>query len=192
MNKQVLRSIFLEKRKFLSQEEKVRRDQLLFRHFFSFVNLTDIRLLHIYASIEETKEPDTWRIIEELQKNYPHIQIVLPKTEPNGQLIHSIYQTKDQLKINKWGIPEPAYGDEVLPNELDLILIPMLGFDKKGHRIGYGKGFYDRFLAQVKPTALKIGYTSSVPIDQIPGIEPTDIPMDMCICPLGVFRFNNK
>ena len=66
----------------------------------------------------------------------------------------------------------------------------MLIFDLKGNRIGYGKGYYDRFLQECRQDVLKVGLTSNVPLDLIPGVEEHDMPLDYCIYPYGVLRFD--
>jgi 5-formyltetrahydrofolate cyclo-ligase len=95
----------------------------------------------------------------------------------------------DQFANSRWGIPEPVGGRVVEPAELDVVLIPLLAFDAKGHRVGYGKGFYDRYLATCRPDCLKIGisfFESLAPIDDV---EAHDIALDMAICPTQVYDF---
>jgi 5-formyltetrahydrofolate cyclo-ligase len=95
----------------------------------------------------------------------------------------------NQFATSKWGIPEPLKGRIVEPAELDVVLIPLLAFDLNGHRVGYGKGFYDRYLASCRPDCLKIGisfFEATAPIDDV---EAHDIALDIAICPTQVYDF---
>ena len=90
---------------------------------------------------------------------------------------------------SEWGIPEPLGGVVVEPTKFDLILIPLLAFDKKGHRVGYGKGFYDRYLALCRPDCLKIGISLFEPVELIEDVESYDIPLDLAVCPSQIYDF---
>jgi len=87
------------------------------------------------------------------------------------------------------GIPEPQNGLTVPPSEIEVVFIPLLAYDKKGHRVGYGKGFYDRFLSKCKPNTLKIGLSLFEPEEKIEGLDATDIPLDYCVTPVKVYEF---
>ena len=93
------------------------------------------------------------------------------------------------LAISEWGIPEPVGGSVVKPTDFDIILIPLLAFDKNGQRVGYGKGFYDRYLAECRPDCLKIGISLFDPVDFIEEVESHDIPLDIAICPAKLYDF---
>lgn len=88
-----------------------------------------------------------------------------------------------------WGIPEPLGGTVAKPTDFDIILIPLLAFDKNGQRVGYGKGFYDRYLAVCRPDCLKIGISLFDPVDHIEEVESFDIPLDIAICPAKLYDF---
>lgn len=88
-----------------------------------------------------------------------------------------------------WGIPEPVGGTVVKPTDLDIILLPLLAFDLKGNRVGYGKGFYDRYLLHCRPNCIKIGISLFDPVDLIEEVESHDIPLDIAICPAKMYDF---
>ena len=71
----------------------------------------------------------------------------------------------------------------MFPEELDLIFVPLLAYDKKGHRVGYGKGYYDRFLKECKDDCIKIGFSFFEPEDSIEGVNRHDVKLDYCITP---------
>ena len=85
------------------------------------------------------------------------------------------------------GIPEPIH-KAIYQSNPDLILVPLLGFDKKGNRVGYGKGFYDRFLAKCRSDVLKVGVSFFEPTDRISDVSPFDIRLDYCITPARVWK----
>lgn len=87
------------------------------------------------------------------------------------------------------GIPEPVGGTVTEPSEIDLILMPLLAFDKRGHRVGYGKGFYDRFLRSCRADCIKAGLSLFPPEEKIDDVAEFDQPMTMAITPESVFRF---
>ena len=70
----------------------------------------------------------------------------------------------EKLK-NKYGIPEPVGGTEMMPAEIELIIVPLLVFDINGNRVGYGKGYYDRFLKSCSENALKVGVSFFEPVE---------------------------
>lgn len=90
---------------------------------------------------------------------------------------------------SEWGIPEPVAGVVLNPSDLDIVLIPLLAFDLAGNRVGYGKGFYDRYLLQCRPDCLKIGISLFDPVARIEDVESCDIPLDIAICPAQLYDF---
>lgn len=94
------------------------------------------------------------------------------------------------LEENAWGIVEPVEGERIAESALDLVLIPLLVADGKGNRVGYGKGFYDRFLVQCRPDCVKIGISYFDPIEKIDDVDAFDIPLDMLVTPKKIYRFS--
>jgi 5-formyltetrahydrofolate cyclo-ligase len=94
----------------------------------------------------------------------------------------------NQLKQNQWGIDEPEFGEEIYPEEFDLIIVPLLAFDKSGHRVGYGKGYYDRFLSKCRPDAKRIGLSFFKPTDNIDA-EEHDLQLTSVITTAEIFTF---
>jgi 5-formyltetrahydrofolate cyclo-ligase len=94
------------------------------------------------------------------------------------------------LAINDWGIPEPVSGIEVQPTQLEVVFVPLLAFDRRGHRVGYGKGMYDCFLGQCAPEVIKIGLSFFEAESDFDEVFPTDIPLDYCLTPNKIYRFN--
>jgi 5-formyltetrahydrofolate cyclo-ligase len=191
MKKSELRKHYLSKRKAISAEEMAIKSQQIKDLFFSNFDLSKVKNLHIFLPILKHNEIDTLLIIKYLQLNFPTINIVIPKTIPENSILeHYLFNEKKLIK-NPWGILEPSGESEekILPKQIDLVIIPLLIFDKNGNRVGYGKGFYDRFLQQCKLETLKIGVCLEEPIDLIEEINEFDVKMDVCITPMEVYKF---
>ncbi|WP_317045944.1 5-formyltetrahydrofolate cyclo-ligase [Blattabacterium punctulatus] len=102
------------------------------------------------------------------------------------------FDRKTLIKINKYGIPEPINKNIIPPYFIEVIFIPLLVFDLKGYRIGYGKGFYDRFLPLCKKNILKIGLSLFNPINCIKPIHKNDLIIDIGITMNHTFFFKNS
>ena len=90
-------------------------------------------------------EVNTIKILEKFEKlNY---LVTLPKIKKNYQMDFFHWSTKDSLLINKYGIPEPTSNKINYPN---ILLVPLVAFDKHLNRVGYGGGFYDRYISKLK------------------------------------------
>jgi 5-formyltetrahydrofolate cyclo-ligase len=188
MTKEVLRALFLEKRRTLSPEEFAHRNQLITLEFDSFLHKhADLQNVHLFYPILKQQEVDTRSLISLLHTR--EITTVLPRVKKGRRLSHHIYEKSDQLVPNQWGILEPSSTKTIEPGALDLVLVPLIAFDRKGNRIGYGGGFYDAFLKEVKKNCLKVGLSISPPLDNIDYIEKHDIRLDMCITHLRSYHF---
>ena len=90
---------------------------------------------------------------------------------------------------NFFGIAEPAGGNKISPKEIDLVLVPLLAFDQKGYRVGYGKGFYDKFLSECRMDVIKIGLSFFEAEEQIADINQFDISLNYCVTPKRIYDF---
>lgn len=184
MTKKELRKIYLRKRMELSEAGYQQLNQRLCENFFSVINLGVVQVIHTFLPIKKNREVNTWLIIDRIRKDYPHVQISIPKINNHtAELEHYYYENPDQLKNNTWEIPEPVKGVPTPTQKIDAILVPLLAFDKQGHRLGYGRGFYDRFLASCRPDCKKIGLSFFEVEEKIEGISEKDIPLDLIITP---------
>lgn len=183
MNKPALRKYYLSKRKALSQIEVLAKSQAIVELFFQHFKLDTVKYLHTFLPISKQNEINTFLLIERLQIEFPQVQIVVPKSIPETyQMEHFLYN-KEALVENKWGIPEPIFGELISPEKMSIVLIPLLIFDEQGNRVGYGKGFYDRFLQTCSSELIKIGLCLEEPIDKIEDVNEFDVKLDYCITP---------
>lgn len=143
---------------------------------------------HLFLSIPEKREVDTEAILHILQGKDKNIILSRSNFETHS-LSNYLLTDSTIIKTNKWGIPEPQGGIEIMPQQIEVVFIPLLAFDEKGHRIGYGKGFYDRFLSACTGKTLKVGLSFFEAEPEIPEIYSTDIPMDFCVTPKKVYQF---
>lgn len=185
MLKKELRSGYLEKRLALSDTEYADRNQKLFENFFASVDLTGVNVIHVFLPMIKYKEPDIRPILERIKKEKPSIRFSIPRVNNKTQVLENFYfESPDQLKENKWGIQEPQFGERTPPEDIDLVIVPLLAVDKDGHRVGYGKGYYDKFLSLCKPTCLKVGISLFEPIEKIEDVNEMDVALNTCITPV--------
>lgn len=144
---------------------------------------------HIFLTIPEKKEVDTSCIIPVLQGRDKHI--VVPKVINDTELSHYLLTDNTPLKKNKWNIPEPVEGIAIDEQQLDVVFVPLLAFDESGYRVGYGKGYYDRFLAKCRTDIIKVGVSFFPPIKRISDREEHDVALDYCITPEAIYDFSS-
>jgi len=188
MRKAELRKLYKSKREQLTQDQIEQYSIDISNHALKLNKLWDYQNYHIFLSIQSQKEVNTDFLLSVLQGKDKNV--LLSKSDFKlGTLTHYLLTDSTVIKLNAYGIPEPQQGIQIPANQVEVVFIPLLVYDKKGNRIGYGKGFYDRFLAQCKPETLKIGLSFFPAEDQISDVNPHDIPLDYCITPQGVLKF---
>lgn len=142
---------------------------------------------HLYLPIESKAEVNTEFLLHILQGKDK--SVVVPKSDfITNTMSQILLQENTTIKISEFGIPEPVEGIEIPSQKIDVVFVPLLAFDTNGNRLGYGKGFYDRFLASCHEEAVFIGLSFFEPEDKLP-VEDTDIPLHYCITPREVYDF---
>ena len=190
MLKSEARALFLTKRKSISLEEKLLLDQAILLEFKK-IDLTTIKCIHIYLPINAQNECNTYPIIDFIRENYPKINMAIPKANfENGQMDAVFFNPETQLATNNLGIAEPINGAAINPIDIDMIICPLLAFDLKGNRVGYGKGFYDRFLGLCKSDVIKLGLSYFEPINNLTDCNESDLPLSSCITPIQHYFFD--
>jgi 5-formyltetrahydrofolate cyclo-ligase len=155
--------------------------------FFFTVNLDALQNLHCYLPIDKFNEPDTKRIFERVWQEFPELTTTVPRIDfATGELASVLYSSTCPIVQNKWGVNEPEGGTVVHPEAIDLAIVPLLCFDEHGFRVGYGKGYYDRFLAKCRPNCLKVGLSFFPQVSTIENIDEFDVPLDLFITPESV------
>ncbi len=187
MLKKDLRSLYKNKRD-LIDDESLTNSSLSIANGLLKLPVWSHDYYHIFLPISENKEIDTTFVLSILQGKDKNV--VLPKVVNKTTLEHYLLTDSTRLKKNEWNIPEPVDGIEVPIRKIDVVFIPLLAFDKKGNRVGYGKGFYDRFLAECREDVIKIGL-SLFPAEEelITGTFSNDIPLNFCVTPSTTYSF---
>ena len=145
------------------------------------------RYYHLFLPIERQLEINTHHLLTVLQGK--DRSVVLSRSDmSSGGMQHILLEEHTRIKENTWGIPEPVAGLEVAPQLLDVVFVPLLAFDRQGNRIGYGKGFYDRFLAQCRSDAQFVGLSYFQAVDLIDK-DPLDIRLHYAVTPERIYQF---
>lgn len=190
MDKATLRKLYLEKRQNLSRSEYWMLTDALMDQIKLF-NWSEYFTVHVFMPIRNKNEVDTFSILNHFKENFPNLKIVIPKTDFKNLVMENVLYDHEYtiLGRNKFDIPEPIHGKTISADQIDLVLIPLLAFDKMGNRAGYGKGFYDRFLSTCRPDVKKLGLSLFDPVDEIDDLNEFDIKMDACISPTKLWEF---
>ncbi|MCW4470035.1 5-formyltetrahydrofolate cyclo-ligase [Flavobacterium sp. MFBS3-15] len=143
---------------------------------------------HLFLTMENQKEVQTDFILNILAGKDKEV-IVSRSDFERMAMVHYLLTDNTKLMVSQYGIPEPVDGIEVPSNKLDVVFVPLLAFDQKGHRVGYGKGFYDRFLNECKPDVIKIGLSFFEGEEELIEANDTDVPLDYCVTPEKVYSF---
>lgn len=149
--------------------------------------LWDLSTFHIFLHSPDKKELDTRPIIKFLREKSKNI--LVPRMIPGQELQHVLLTEETVLEENHWGIPEPVNGNIISPDTIDVVFTPLLAFDREGHRVGYGKGYYDRFFAGCRKDCIKVGLSLFEAVDKITDTGGYDIPLNYCVTPLRIYEF---
>ena len=177
--KNQLKESILEKRNSLPKDEILEKNKKIHDKLFGLEQYKKSRTIMFFVSF--SIEVDTNGMIKEALMNK---MVVVPKVM-HHEIEPSVIIDLDNLIPSKIGILEPIEAMKIAYKNIDLVLVPGIVFDKEGHRIGYGFGYYDKFLAKV-PKAVKIGLAFDFQVvDKIPK-ETHDIPVDFIVTDKGV------
>lgn len=189
MQKINARQLYREKRMALSEQERVKLDDLMLIRFQT-ADLPFIVSLLSYWPIEENNEPDTHLFTEFLKFRNPEVKVCYPVTNFTTGVMKAVATDIDTaFTKHDLNIFQPDRGEILRPEELDMVFVPLLIFDKRGYRVGYGKGFYDKYLAGCRKDCIKVGFSYFEPVDAIDGRHEFDVPLDLCITPHNVYVF---
>lgn len=143
---------------------------------------------HVFLPITEQKEVDTEPILHLLWGKDK--EVVVARSDFNTlKMTHFLMTENTKFKKNSYNISEPLEGLEVPPAKIEVVFVPLLAFDKMGHRVGYGKGFYDAFLAECKTGTIKIGLSLFDAEESIDDVYENDVTLDFCVTPNRLYAF---
>jgi len=181
MKKQELRALYKQKRKDLTEIQIKGLQENIYQQIYN-LDLSTVKNVHLFLFMPKFKEIDTTPLITYFRNK--NKRIVISKCNFKDNTLSHFYLEEDTvLSLNKFGVLEPVAAELVEENKLDLIFIPLLISDDKKFRVGYGKGFYDRFLSNCRKDAKFIGLNFFSPIKAIEDKNEFDIPLHQVIYP---------
>lgn len=186
MIKAELRKLYLEKRKTLSNDEVLILSKKILENFILQFNVIENQSVHVFLPIKKFNEIETKFLIEYFWKR--KVNVFVPKIFKN-KIISVKLTPETVLKENSWGILEPISNENECSN-FDFVITPLLYCDKKGNRIGYGKGFYDEFFRTINADAKKIGVNYFPPIESIDDVSDFDVKLDYLVTPVETLSFS--
>ncbi len=190
MNKQEIRKTYKQKRLAFSEKERMKLDDLILIQFQQIPFPLECNLLLNYFPIEKFSEINTHLFTGYLEHFIPTLRLAYPVVEfLSGEMNAFIVNEETAFVDNEYGIPEPLNGEAVSPKYIDIVFVPLLAFDQQGFRVGYGKGFYDRFLTRCKKNVVTIGFSYFDPLDNIDDKNQFDVPLKFCITPYHLYEF---
>lgn len=187
MTKNELRAQYKALRKTLSETE-IEEMSLAIANGVLALDLWDKTYFHIFLPIEEQKEVNTEFLLHLLSGKDK--EIVVSKSDfTTRKMTHFLLTDNTKIKKNEYNIPEPVDGIEVPSSKIQVVFVPLLAFDIDGNRVGYGKGFYDQFLAECKPETIKIGLSFFEAEASVADVFENDVRLDYCITPEKCYHF---
>lgn len=187
MNKKELRAKYKALRNQLSEND-LEEMSLAIANKVLALPIWEKTYFHVFLPIVEHKEVNTEFILHLLSGKDKEIVISKSNFETR-EMTHFLLTDNTKIKKNEYNIPEPIDGIEVPTKKIDVVFIPLLAFDKTGHRAGYGKGFYDKFLSECKPETIKIGLSFFEAEKQIQDVFENDVKLDYCVTPNETYLF---
>lgn len=189
MTKTEARKEYKEKRLALKPGEKNKLEDLMLIQFQQ-LNIDIPALIMTYSAFEKQNEFDPQLITDYCYFKNPAQALFYPVVDikPNTMFC-AVVNDETVFAPNKYGIDEPVDGLIMFPEEIDLVIVPLLAFDVKGNRVGYGKGYYDRFLKECNEDVIKIGFSFFDPLPKITGMNKFDVKLDHCITPERIYSF---
>jgi 5-formyltetrahydrofolate cyclo-ligase len=191
MFKKEIRLKYKELRRALS-ENQIEELSLAIANGILFLPIWEKTYFHIFLPIEEQKEVNTEYILHLLSGKDKEICVSKSDFETR-KMTHYLLTDNTKIKKNIYNIPEPVdcpdASGEVSSNKIEVVFIPLLAYDINGNRVGYGKGFYDKFLAECNPNTIKIGLSIFEPEELISDINTSDVQLNYCVTPNKTFKF---
>ncbi len=187
MTKKALRSKYKALRQQLSDSD-IEAKSLAIANQLLKLDIWDHSFYHLFLPIVSQKEVNTEYILNVLQGKDKNV--VLSKSNfEDYSMTHYLLTDTTVIKPNTYNIPEPVDGIEIQPSQIDVVFVPLLAFDVNGHRVGYGKGFYDRFLSSCKPETVKVGLSFFEAEANFDVVDANDVTLDYCVTVDEIYRF---
>lgn len=189
MTKDQLRVLYKQKRAAIPAAERARLQDLMLIQFQK-LDIEIPSMIMTYAVFEQMNEFDPEPITDYCYFKNPVQTLFYPVVHPDSKCMLSVVVNDETIfEPNKYGILQPVNAMPMFPEEIDMIIVPLMAYDVIGHRVGYGKGYYDRFLKECKDDAIKVGFSFFEPEMSIRGASRNDVKLDYCISPERIYSF---
>jgi len=185
--KSAARKALLAKRQALTEADCIKLDDLLLIQLQK-LDWSTTKILGCFYPSENHAEPNTFLFIKYLKYCIPHLTVAYPIINEKDFSME-FYQETAELSVNKWGIHEPLPKQLIHPDQLDSFMVPLIGFDLSGQRIGFGKGYYDRYFARLTKPVKRIGISYFEPLAKLEDTHQFDVPLSHCITPWNIYEF---
>lgn len=189
MLKKEARKIYNQKRQEVNYSDKLKWDDLILINFQT-IDMPFLDTVFSFYPMEDRNEVNVFIITDYLHFRNPNLQICYPKMaikEPNMEAVACHADTI--FEANEINILEPLEKEIIDPQDIDLVIVPLLVCDVKGNRVGYGKGYYDRYLSRCRDNCIKVGVSYFEPIAQVKDANEFDVPLNFCITPQKAYVF---
>ncbi len=174
---------FKKQRQELDRQTWAEKSIQLKQLFFEQVNLSKAKVIHCYLPLEKQNEPNTNLIFETILTNFQQIVCTVPWVTHKGNDMESVvFNQESKLSKGSLGIEEPEFKNMIPPEKIDIIVLPLLAVDEAGYRIGYGKGYYDKYLLRCRTDVIKVALSLFEPLP-VGSFMPDawDVPADLVI-----------
>jgi 5-formyltetrahydrofolate cyclo-ligase len=189
MLKQQARKIYNKKRQEISYTDRMKWDDLLLINFQT-IETPFLQSVFSFYPMESRNEPNVFLITDYLHFRNLNMQLCYPKMDTKEPNMDAVACHADTIfEANAINILEPLETSIVDPQDIDLVLVPVLACDTNGNRVGYGKGYYDRYLSRCREDCIKVGISYFEPVDTIDDADGYDVPLNFCITPQQAYVF---
>lgn len=184
-NKKTLRKHYSAKRKALSTTALEQKSDAVLNQVLTNNLISEGLLMLFFDSVLHREMP-----MQKWFERFENHRICVPKViDRNGEMEAVLLEKEMPLAPNLWGILEPKSTLFVDPKEISTVVVPLLCFDQNGHRVGYGKGYYDRFLSRCNTTVKTIGISAFDAIQKIADSTSDDHTLNVAVTPKKVYVF---
>ena len=187
MLKSAARKLLLKQRQALTISDCLKMDDLLLIQL-QRLDWSNVHCIGSFFPLEAHNEPNAILFIKYLKAIIPGLVVAYPRIDEITSTMQFYVET-DQLEMNRFGIYEPLPTQLITQDQLDAVLVPLIGFDLVGHRIGFGKGFYDRYFEKYPLQKPRIGISYFEPVSKIEDTHEFDVPLTHCITPSNSYEF---
>ncbi len=188
-SKKALRRFFRSRRQAMDEAAYAEHSAAIVERAAVLPEVQAAQVVHAYWPRTARREVDTRPLIEALHNEgktvvLPAVETFAPEDTP--RMTHRRYAGREALRRGRWGLAEPAGGETVPPEALELVVVPAFGAGRNGHRIGHGRGYYDAFLKPLGVPTVCLVYDACL-VERVPP-EAHDVPVSILVTETTVLR----